>query len=196
MTATTIQRSPPARLAALLLAVIAAVFALGLQPATAQDGRDPAYAEFYEALDQHGEWVVHPRHGGSWVPYANQDRDWRPYSRGQWVYTEEHGWYWESEEEFGWVVYHYGRWLIDQHYGWMWVPGREWGPAWVAWREGDESIGWAPLPPEAEFDGGPDGAYTFDAYASQCGAADPMSYSVEKLMQEIADIKARLDAEK
>ncbi|CAN0443801.1 unnamed protein product, partial [Phaeothamnion confervicola] len=74
----------------------------------------------------------------------------------------EHGWYWESEEEFGWVVYHYGRWLLDQRYGWLWVPGREWGPAWVAWREGEEAIGWAPLPPEAEFDGQVDGAYTFD----------------------------------
>ena len=46
----------------------------------------------------------------------------------------------------------------------MWVPGTEWGPAWVAWREGEDAIGWMPLPPEAEFYG--DGAVTFDEYAS------------------------------
>ena len=31
--------------------------------------------------------------------------------------------------------------------GWFWVPGREWGPAWVSWRTGGDSIGWAPIPP-------------------------------------------------
>ena len=116
-------------------------------PAFEQE-RDPALAEFREALDTNGEWVDHPRYGETWVPYANEDRGWRPYSRGQWVYTDEHGWYWESDEPWGWVVYHYGRWLLDDRYGWMWVPGTEWGPAWVAWREGDEAIGWAPLPPK------------------------------------------------
>ncbi len=134
-------------------------------PATAQGyERDPAYAEFYDTLDQHGEWVVHPRYGQTWVPYANEDRAWRPYSRGQWAYTEEHGWLWDSEEEFGWIVYHYGRWLMDGRHGWMWVPGTEWGPAWVAWREGDDVIGWAPLPPEADFDNS--GELVFDAYAT------------------------------
>jgi hypothetical protein len=147
------------RLVAAVLALIGV--AMSASPAAAQY-RDPAYAEFYDTLDPHGQWIEHPRYGGTWVPYAGEDRNWRPYSRGQWVYTEEHGWYWESEEEFGWVVYHYGRWLLDQRHGWMWVPGHEWGPAWVAWREGDEAVGWAPLPPEAEFDGRIDGSYTFD----------------------------------
>ena len=135
------------------------------KPAYAQY-RDPAYAEFYQTLDQHGEWIEHPRYGMTWSPYANQDRNWRPYSRGQWVLTEEHGWYWESDEDFGWVVYHYGRWLLDDRHGWMWVPGREWGPAWVAWRESDEAIGWAPLPPEAEFNGSGEGVMTYDAFAA------------------------------
>jgi hypothetical protein len=38
--------------------------------------------------------------------------------------------------------------------GWVWVPGSEWAPAWVSWRESDDYIGWAPLPPEAEVDQG------------------------------------------
>lgn len=152
------------RASALLLA-LATLSAATSAPVSAQfNGRDPAYAEFYPALDPHGEWVVHPRFGETWVPYANEDRDWRPYSRGQWVYTEEHGWLWDSDEQFGWVVYHYGRWLLDDRHGWMWVPGSEWAPAWVAWREGNEAIGWAPLPPEAMLDGS--GELTHEVYAS------------------------------
>lgn len=145
--------------------------ALGIamsQPAAAQRhvDRDALPDEFHDALDQHGDWVRHPRYGDTWVPFANEDRAWRPYSRGQWVFTEEHGWYWESDEEFGWVTYHYGRWVIDQRHGWMWVPGTEWGPAWVAWRQSEDTVGWAPLPPEAEmhFDG--DGVATFDSLES------------------------------
>jgi hypothetical protein len=32
------------------------------------------------------------------------------------------------------------------------VPEYEWGPAWVSWRNSDEHIGWAPLPPEARWE--------------------------------------------
>jgi hypothetical protein len=32
---------------------------------------------------------------------------------------------------------------------WCWVPGYEWAPSWVSWRQNDQYIGWAPLPPEA-----------------------------------------------
>jgi hypothetical protein len=39
---------------------------------------------------------------------------------------------------------------VDQ-IGWVWVPGTEWGPAWVSWRRSPGYVGWAPLPPEAEF---------------------------------------------
>lgn len=31
------------------------------------------------------------------------------------------------------------------------MPGTEWGPAWVSWRRSPRYVGWAPLPPEAEF---------------------------------------------
>lgn len=162
LTATFLQHRLPRLFAAALMAL--ATIAPSIASAQRYDDRDPAYAEFYPALDPHGEWEEHPRYGMTWVPYANEERDWRPYSRGQWLFTEEHGWYWDSEEPFGWVTYHYGRWLLDERYGWMWVPGREWAPAWVAWRQGEDSIGWAPLPPEADLVD--DGEVSFAFYDS------------------------------
>ena len=153
------------RLAMAVSAVLAAFVLVLAVPAAAQEpGRNPDYSEFYQALDPHGEWLEHARFGLVWVPYANEDRDWRPYARGQWVYTEEHGWYWESDEEWGWATYHYGRWYLDQQYGWIWVPGTEWAPAWVAWRQSDDYVGWAPLPPEATWDPYGNAVATFDAF--------------------------------
>ena len=106
---------------------------------------------FYEPLEKFGRWYRHPRYGNVWYP--DVDREWRPYSRGHWANTEEYGWYWVAEEEWGWAPFHYGRWAHDDRDGWFWVPGRVWGPAWVAWRNSDEHVGWAPLPPDAEWDG-------------------------------------------
>jgi hypothetical protein len=117
--------------------------------AVAQE-RDADYSQFYDQLEEHGRWKEHPRFGYVWLPNAD-DGNWRPYTVGHWVNTEEHGWYWNSEEPWGWATYHYGRWVRDEEEGWIWIPGREWAPAWVAWRESDEYIGWAPLPPEAEW---------------------------------------------
>ena len=123
-------------------------------PASAQEPREADFSEFYEALEPHGRWLTHPDHGYVWSPHvAADDEDWRPYTRGHWVPTEEHGWYWVSDEPFGWAVYHYGRWRLDERDGWIWIPGSEWAPAWVAWRDSDEHVGWAPLPPEARWDG-------------------------------------------
>ncbi len=68
-----------------------------------------------------------------------------PYSNGQWVNTDA-GWYFKAptpEEE---IVHHYGRWAYTDA-GWVWVPGRVWAPAWVDWREDDNNIAWAPVPP-------------------------------------------------
>jgi hypothetical protein len=120
--------------------------------AVAQE-RDADYSQFYDQLEEHGRWMDHPRWGYVWLPNAD-DGNWRPYTIGNWVNTEEHGWYWNSDEPWGWATYHYGRWVREEEEGWVWIPGREWAPAWVAWREGDEYIGWAPLPPEAEWEPG------------------------------------------
>src|SRR6185295_12040125 len=76
---------------------------------------------------------------------------WRPYSLGRWV-ESDYGWTWASDEPFGWATYHYGRWAWDREVGWLWVPGTDWGPAWVAWQQGNGYVGWAPLPPAVGFE--------------------------------------------
>jgi len=95
-------------------------------------------------------WRRSARFGEVWVP-DDRPPGWRPYTEGHWVYTDEWGWYWDSdgeEADWGWVTYHYGRWAHDRRLGWFWVPDDEWAPAWVDWRRGNDYVGWAPLPPE------------------------------------------------
>lgn len=103
--------------------------------------------QFRTALEPHGRWQRHGRWGDVWIP-SKRDRDWRPYTVGRWTFTDQWGWYWVSDEDFGWVTYHYGRWVRTPEYGWVWIPGETWGPAWVQWRRGDRHAGWAPLPPQ------------------------------------------------
>lgn len=146
---------------------VAALVALSLGPGLAAPSA-PALAQapgpqtapatvsiaiFYERLAPHGEWVEHPRYGWAWYP-TRVDAGWRPYLNGRWILTDEYGWYWQSDEDWGWAVYHYGRWSYDTQYGWLWVPGTEWGPGWVAWREGNDTVGWAPLPPGVDYSDG------------------------------------------
>jgi hypothetical protein len=133
-------------LAAFVL-IIASISITGFAAAPAKAQITVSISLFHQDLAPHGRWFQHPRWGWAWFPTAT-DPTWRPYSRGRWVWTEEHGWYWASDEAFGWAVYHYGRWAYDEVYGWVWIPGETWGPAWVAFRYGDSDIGWAPLPPE------------------------------------------------
>jgi hypothetical protein len=112
------------------------------------DGRN---AFFHSSLQPYGEWIEAQPGSMVWRPY-DTPRQWRPYVYGQWRWTDEYGWYWNSREPFGWITYHYGRWYDDDEYGWVWVPDDVWGPAWVDWRYSDDYIGWAPLPPSAVFD--------------------------------------------
>jgi uncharacterized protein DUF6600 len=128
-------------------------------PARGMDGQRGAQSpnslrsEFRTALEPHGHWQHQARWGDVWIP-ANRTRDWRPYTVGRWVYTNDWGWYWASDDaeaSWGWVAYHYGRWVHDDELGWCWVPGDEWSPAWVQWRRPRadvEYVGWAPLPPD------------------------------------------------
>ncbi len=127
------------------------------QPYPSQDS-DPDYSLFYEELRPHGAWFETPHYGYVWRPeVARRSRDWRPYTEGRWADTDM-GWTWISDEPFGWATYHYGRWTIVENLGWIWVPGSDWAPAWVSWRENNDYIGWAPLPPvtlyETRFDYG------------------------------------------
>ncbi len=105
---------------------------------------------FYGALAPHGEWVNVAPYGWSWMP-DDVAYGWRPYTVGSWAWVEPYGWTWVSDEPWGWATYHYGRWTYADDYGWVWVPGTTWAPAWVAFRHGDPWIGWAPLPPGANW---------------------------------------------
>ena len=140
-----------ATLTGLSLVTMAVTFAAAPSPAQAQ-----VSAEFQAALEPYGEWRQHPRWGEVWVP-DQRPRGWRPYSVGHWVFTDDWGWFWVSDDDeadWGWVTYHYGRWIYDRG-AWFWVPGDEWAPAWVNWRRGDSFVGWSPLPPD-------DVAYDYD----------------------------------
>jgi len=117
-------------------------------PATAQ--AVSISVELRTALEPYGSWQRSRRWGEVWVP-ANVARDWRPYTIGHWVFSEDYGWYWVSNEEeanWGLVTFHYGRWITDDDFGWAWVPGNTWGPGWVQWRRGGDYVGWAALPPD------------------------------------------------
>lgn len=104
---------------------------------------------FYASLSPYGEWIELQAGLYAWHPF-NVDPAWRPYTLGRWVWSD-YGWYWVSAEPFGWATYHYGRWYCDEVYGWIWIPDNVWGPGWVEWRNNDDYIGWAPLPPYARF---------------------------------------------
>ncbi|MEO5754547.1 MAG: DUF6600 domain-containing protein [Chthoniobacterales bacterium] len=114
------------------------------------DADSGSYATFYRKLDPYGDWMETGDYGYVFQPRQAASRDWRPYTHGHWVYTDA-GWTWISEEKFGWATYHYGRWIRLRSVGWVWVPGEQWAPAWVSWRRGNDYVGWAPLPPEAQF---------------------------------------------
>jgi hypothetical protein len=106
-----------------------------------------SFQMFFDQLEPHGVWVRQARYGYVFCP-TGVDAAWRPYTQGRWLYLEDRGWYFASDEPFAWATYHYGRWFADQKLGWCWVPGTKWAPAWVSWRRSDNVVGWAPLPPE------------------------------------------------
>jgi hypothetical protein len=111
----------------------------------AYDSEDDA-DNFYDDLEPYGQWIQVEDYGPVWQPY-NVAPGWRPYTMGHWVFTDDVGWYWVTDEPFGWCCYHYGRWAFVDRHGWCWCPGRRWGPAWVIWRRGGGYSGWAPMPP-------------------------------------------------
>lgn len=108
-----------------------------------RDYRGGDISIFQSSLSPHGRWVTRAPFGRIWIP--NVGRSWRPYTVGHWSYTSRYGWYWDSYEPWGWATFHYGWWDYDPGYGWYWVPGYVWSPAWVSWRWGNDSIGWAPI---------------------------------------------------
>lgn len=141
------------RLVLPLAALLAAAPVAAVQDASAYgypqqvydtDGQSvDSVAVFYEPLSRYGRWLD-TRFGRAWSP--NVGRDWRPYTIGHWE-EGPYGQTWRSDEPFGWAVFHFGRWGFDPAIGWVWTPDTVWGPGWVAWRDGDDIAGWAPLPP-------------------------------------------------
>lgn len=133
----------------LSMLLCAAVLAVAAPVHQARAEVDVSIDFFYDALTPHGDWIYADDYGYVWQPTVASQPDWAPYSDGYWAYTDA-GWTWISNEDFGWATYHYGRW-IRMHSRWVWVPGNEWAPAWVSWRQSDDYVGWAPLPPEASW---------------------------------------------
>lgn len=105
----------------------------------------PGIEVFREPLSQYGRWLQSPQWGMVFVP--NAPNGWRPYQNGQWLENR----FWLSGDPWGWATDHYGRWGFDEAVGWVWVPDVTWGPSWVAWREADDVVGWAPIPPRVSW---------------------------------------------
>lgn len=131
-----------------LLALVLCIFAALASPARADV--ELSFDYYYDQLSPMGEWAEVDGYGYVWHP-NDVGEDWAPYTDGYWTYTDA-GWTWVSYEDWGGICYHYGRWVRLEGYGWCWVPGYEWGPAWVSWRKNDDYIGWAPLPPECDWE--------------------------------------------
>lgn len=98
------------------------------------------------------------------------EKQYTPYNNGQWIYTDR-GWYFKASTPQEDLTCHYGRWTEDPQLGWVWLPGKVWAPAWVDWRENDDHICWAPVPP---------GAYIKDNSISQYSINDNRYTIVEK----------------
>jgi hypothetical protein len=105
-------------------------------------------AEFKSVLAAYGKWGTHDKYGDIWVPTVTP-QGWHPYPACQWAYTKQ-GWYFNDNTPWGSIVHHYGRWSHDAQIGWFWVPDQDWSPGWVVWRQSDQWVGWAPMPPQQD----------------------------------------------
>jgi len=109
----------------------------------------PTNGEIDQTLSPYGEWIQVDGYGLVWRPYVSSvGLDFTPYeSCGTWVWTDDYGWTFGCEWDWGWLAFHYGRWGWFEDY-WAWQPGYEWSPGWVDWRSGDDYCGWRPSSPE------------------------------------------------
>lgn len=125
-------------------------------------GLAPALRPLHDELLSYGTWVLVEPHGWVFRPRVNTV-SWRPYQDGHWEPSYTFGWVWNSHEEFGWITDHYGFWFHDGFQGWVWKPYGAWAPAWVAWVQVGDFVGWAPLPPDdgASFTSVPGGVFTY-----------------------------------
>lgn len=145
-------RSFRARVLASSLLAGAASFALPYAPAIAQSADvSISFNTFHDRLAAHGDWVYSDRWGEVWTP-TDVPNDFHPYgTAGHWANTDEYGWVWVSDYDWGDIPFHYGRWVNDPDDGWLWIPGYTWSPGWVVWRSGGNYTGWMPMPPDDHF---------------------------------------------
>jgi len=132
------------RKVAILVAAAAVALLAGCSGGPPMTGEVAQPDHPFPVLDAYGVWIDYPLLGRVWQPRVVYD--WRPFTEGQWIWTDR-GWFWDSAEPFGWIVYHYGFWTYEGAAGWLWVPGYDWSPARVRWYDDETMIGWAPLPP-------------------------------------------------
>jgi hypothetical protein len=140
----------------------------------------PHVSVFYDALAPYGVWEEERGLGWVWTP---SEPGFTPYARGRWVDTEA-GPTFLADEPYGWAVAHYGRWFYGDEGGgrWRWVPDTRWGPAWVAWRVGEDYVGWSALPPPGWTRSPPDSAWRF------VGARDFIGPSVTERAYRLRDV--------
>ncbi len=142
-------RSLRARLLAAVILSAAPLFTAW--PANAQVSVEISFDSFHDQLAPYGAWVYSDRWGTVWQP-GDVPADFRPYDTGgHWEYTDEYGWTWVSDYDWGDIAFHYGRWVYDPDDGWLWMPGYVWSPAWVVWRGNNDYLGWMPMPPDDDF---------------------------------------------
>jgi len=140
-----------ARLLASALVVAGVSCVAAAVPAYAQTDDSIGFESFQQQLAPYGYWLYSDRWGVVWQP-ADVPDDFRPYySAGRWVNTDDYGWTWASDYQWGDIPFHYGRWVNDPEDGWLWLPGYTWSPGWVMWRTNDRYIGWMPMPPDENF---------------------------------------------
>ncbi len=101
-----------------------------------------------KAVSPFGTWVEVPVYGEVWKPNPEiVGKNWTPYTKGRWIYTSW-GWTWLSDfKEWGWAAFHYGRFAHTPTAGWVMINDILWAPAQALWKESENMIGWAPLPP-------------------------------------------------
>jgi hypothetical protein len=104
--------------------------------------------EIDATLEGYGTWVEDEEYGRIWRPSATVvGVDFTPYETcGTWVWTDDQGWTFSCDYDWGWLPFHYGNWGWFDDY-WAWVPDYTWSPAWVEWRSGGGYVGWRPIGP-------------------------------------------------
>jgi len=103
----------------------------------------PPKIDFKEELRPYGEWLVITPYGKLWHPYPRvAGEGFVPYlTNGRWL-RGDRGWSFQSDFEWGSLVFNYGRWLWLKDYEWVWSLDEKWArPCELALRLGQRRVG-------------------------------------------------------